>query len=134
FESVLQNTAEDAKHKAWGLHRWYSIDLPKNVSIKEAIKKFRSLSSIIEVAEPSYIRTLHDGNDPIQLFTPSDSAYYRQWHYINTAQEGPMAPAGTEADVDVPEAGGVEPGISSVIVAVVVGRADDAHPDPKQSI
>lgn len=134
FESILQNAAEDAKHKAWGLHRWYSIELPKNINVKEAIKKFRALSSIVEIAEPSYIRTLHDGNDPIQTFTPSDSAYPRQWHYNNTAQEGPTVPAGTDADIDLPEAWDLETGKPSVIVAVLDGGVDTTHPDLKQNL
>ncbi len=134
FESILQNTAKDAKHKAWGFHRWYNVELPKNVNVKEAIKKFRALSSIIEVAEPSYIMKLHDGNNPVQLFTPSDSAYYRQWHYNHTAQEGPTVPAGTDADIDMPQAWDLETGKPSVIVAVLDGGVDTTHPDLKQNL
>lgn len=134
FEMVLGNASKESKHKAWNLHQWYTIELPAKTNIKAAIAKLKSLSAVIEEAEPSYKRVLYDNNDPVQLWTPADSAFYRQWHFNHTAQEGPTSPVGVDADIDLPEAWDLEKGKSGVIVAVLDGGIDTSHPDLRRNL
>lgn len=132
FENTLKNIPNKSEHTAWQLNRWYTIYLPTNTDIKAAIKKLQALSNIIETAEPSYKRHLHD-DDPVQ-WIPADSAYTQQWHYNHTGQQGPTSPAGTDADIDLPEAWELEKGRPEVIVAVLDGGVDTTHPDLRQNL
>ena len=134
FETNLKNSTKAGKHKAWGFDRWYSIDVPQKTNIKTAIARLKALSNIIEEAEPSYKRVLFDNTDPVQLWVPSDSAFYRQWNFNHTAQEGATSPAGIDADIDLPEAWDLEKGKPNVIVAVIDGGVDTSHPDLKGNL
>lgn len=134
FNNILQTNNNSARHKAWAFQRWYSIQLPKKVSVKAAIKQFKALSAFIETAEPSYVRTLYEGSDPGLIWAVGDSAYNKQWHYNHTAQEGATSPEGTDADIDLPEAWQLETGKPNVIVAVMDGGVDTSHPDLRQNL
>jgi subtilisin family serine protease len=134
FEKILNDAAHESKHQARGLDRWFTIELPPGVNTIEAIKYLNGLTDIIEIAEPSFNRTLFDSDKPVTLWTPNDSAYMYQWHFNNTNQQGPTVPPGVDADIDLPEAWNIERGKPDVIVAVIDGGVDTSHPDLKRNL
>ncbi|MES2646664.1 MAG: S8 family serine peptidase [Bacteroidota bacterium] len=134
FGRSLTTSSNKSKMLAWDFQRWFTIQLPGNANIKAITRKLQALSSIIEIAEPSYQRKLFDGSDPVVLWTPSDSAYNQQWNFNHTAQQGATAPVGIDADIDLPEAWDLETGNSGVIVAVFDGGVDTSHPDLRPNL
>ncbi len=132
FQIIMNDKANDAKHRAWGFHLWYTLEVPDYVDIKDAIRSYAALSTIIEISEPVYKISLDDipGGypTPIQFeWTPGDPRYAEQWHYNNTGQSGGTA----DADIDLPEAWDIEKGSSNVTVAVMDDGIDTTHPDLK---
>ena len=90
--------------------------LPPNVSVDEAIAKYRQDPDIL-YAEPNYIvRTTN---------TPDDTYFGELWGLYNTGQLG-----GTPgAHIDAPSAWNITTGSSSVVVAVLDTGIDYNHPD-----
>ncbi|MBT1686559.1 Ig-like domain-containing protein [Dawidia soli] len=129
----------EAKHRRYGLHRWYEIQLDKSVSVQTAIAAYRGVEKI-EYAEAvrkkQIIGSDKPGFGPVRvnpntlaratLPGPSnDPLLGSQWHYNNTGQAG-----GTPgSDISLFEAWGIETGSSNVIVAVTDGGAQVNHPD-----
>jgi subtilisin family serine protease len=105
--------------------RWYTVELPQNANIAEAVKAYAALKGIVELAEPEY-KIVQTGTDPVTLqWLPNDTLFARQWHLQNTGQEG----GAPDADIDMPEAWDIERGNPNVLVALMDGGIDTTHPD-----
>ncbi|MGH8635223.1 MAG: S8 family serine peptidase, partial [Burkholderiales bacterium] len=98
------------------LHGLEHHRLPANVSVNEAIEKYRKDPDVL-YAEPNYIvRTTN---------TPNDTRFGELWGLYNTGQSG-----GTPgADIRAPSAWDITTGSSSVVVAVIDTGIDYNHPD-----
>ncbi len=138
YENSPKSEKYRERHKAWGFHLWFELEISSDADVKEAVKKFAALGEI-EIAEPVYKKRLISNVEPMDdpegkgegqndknaKWTPNDTRYSEQWHYHNTGQQG-----GTiDKDIDLPEAWNIEKGLSSVIVAVVDGGIQTNHPD-----
>jgi subtilisin family serine protease len=128
FETILQDKQYEARHKAWGFHLWYELEIPGDVNVVDAIKQYTALG-IIETAEPEYKKILYDNNKKL-AWTPADPQYANQWNYNNTGQQGGTV----DADIDLPEAWDIQKGNPNVIVAVVDGGVDTTHPDLRANL
>ncbi|HEY3403795.1 MAG TPA: S8 family serine peptidase [Ohtaekwangia sp.] len=127
----------EAKHRKYGLHRWYEIQLDKAASVLTALSAYQQIDQI-EIVQPLYKKAIvgSDRKDfgprivmPEELATlsgaPNDPLFAQQWHYDNTGQAG-----GTPgSDISILQAWGIETGNSNVIVAVTDGGAQVDHPD-----
>ncbi|MCL2511655.1 MAG: S8 family serine peptidase [Bacteroidales bacterium] len=110
------------RHKAWGFHLWFTIELDETVSIADAVESYQALS-FVEIAEPFYKIVLHA--DPIVRWTPDDPQIGNQWHYKNIGQAG-----GTPGcDISLFDAWEIEKGNSDVVVAIVDCGVNKNHPD-----
>jgi len=90
--------------------------LPPNVSVDEAIAKYRQDPDVL-YAEPNYIvRTTN---------TPNDTRFGELWGLYNSGQSGGIP----GAHIDAPGAWNVTTGSSSVVVAVIDTGIDYRHPD-----
>jgi subtilisin family serine protease len=123
YETNSRTSNFNERHRAWGLHLWFTIELGENVSIANAVDAYQALH-FVEIAEPVYNIVLH-GADKITRWTPNDPRINEQWHYKNTGQVG-----GTPGcDISLFEAWEMEKGNSDVIVSVVDCGIRAAHPD-----
>lgn len=135
----------EAKHRKYGLHRWYEIEMDKAGSVLSAIASFQSIEHI-EKAEPVYKKSIVGSDrkdfgpvrvDEKQLHAPAtlpgpsnDPLLANQWHYNNTGQAG-----GTVgSDISLFQAWGLETGSSEVIVAVTDGGIQVDHPDLDKNV
>lgn len=133
YEKSAKSAENREKHKAWGFHLWFNVEVDAKSDVIEMVKMYSSLDEV-EIAEPVYKKRLISNVAPKEektsetkesKWTPNDTRYSEQWHYHNTGQEG-----GTiDKDIDLPEAWNIEKGLSSVIVAVVDGGIQTNHPD-----
>jgi subtilisin family serine protease len=90
--------------------------LPRNVSVDEAIARYRQDPDVL-YAEPNYIvRTTN---------TPNDPSFGELWGLYNSGQSGGIP----GAHIDAPSAWNVTTGSSSVVVAVIDSGIDYSHPD-----
>jgi subtilisin family serine protease len=122
YETNSKSSDFRERHKAWGFHLWFTIELNENVSIADAVETYQALP-FVEVAEPFYHATTH-GIDKGR-WTPNDPRLGEQWHYKNTGQVG-----GTPGcDVSLFDAWEIEKGNSQVIVAVMDCGIQATHPD-----
>ncbi len=105
-----------ARHRRWGLDRWYQIRFEKAPRVPEAVAAYKADPNV-EIAEPVYRKRLH--------WLPDDTRFGEQWHYRNVGQTG-----GTPgADIRLEEAWEIEKGKPYVVVQVVDTGIDVAHPD-----
>lgn len=140
FPSHALKTQFAERHRAWGFHLWFELELDDDQNILEVINKYASLTEI-EVAEPVFHKrivgynpegfmvvnqTSSSNNSSTKgKWIPNDPLLDQQWHYNNTGQQG-----GTpDCDIDLFEAWEVEQGSSGVIVAIIDGGIEHAHPD-----
>ncbi|HEY3403796.1 MAG TPA: S8 family serine peptidase [Ohtaekwangia sp.] len=128
----------EAKHRKYGLHLWYEIQLDPGMSIQAAREAFSSLAmveesapvykkEIIEPGSTSYLKDSERNKPSTQSLTgpPNDFFVNYHWSYNNTGQFG-----GTlGADIDLYKAWAIETGKSDVIVAIIDGGVDTTHPD-----
>ena len=131
---ALGNTFTE-RHKAWGFHLWYRLEVDEKTDIVAMMHDYQRLADVV-IAEPSFRKELigsHDDSDFIPLerddngdgWIPNDPQFGSQWHYHNTGQQN-----GTPgADISLPQAWDIEKGDTLVIVAVVDGGIDYNHPD-----
>ncbi len=133
---ALKNGFTD-RHKAWGFHLWYQLELDEKAHIPTIIDEFSRVREIEHVV-PELTKKLigsHDEEDfhfidqqgikEDDHWTPNDPQFSNQWHYHNTGQQG-----GTPgADISLPAAWGLEKGNSDVIVAIIDGGIDHNHND-----
>jgi subtilisin family serine protease len=90
--------------------------LPRNVSVEEAIAKYRQDPDVL-YAEPNYIvRTTN---------TPNDPRFEELWGLYNNGQSGGIP----GAHIDALSAWNVSTGSASVVVAVIDTGIDYNHPD-----
>ena len=134
LSSALGNTFTE-RHKAWGFHLWYRLEVDEKTDIVAMLHDYQRLPEVA-IAEPSFKKELigsHDAADFIPLnrdndgdgWIPNDPQFVHQWHYHNTGQQN-----GTPgADISLPQAWEIEKGDTLVIVAVVDGGIDYNHPD-----
>jgi subtilisin family serine protease len=119
-------------HQQFGLHLWYDIEFDQNNSANELVSTYRSLSEF-EIVEPvlDYHRIGPENivvgkqeSEPL-VAADSDPLFTKQWHYQNTGQTG-----GTPgADISLIQAWSIQSGRPNVVVAVIDGGIDVAHPD-----
>ena len=137
---ALKNSFSE-RHKAWGFHLWYRLEMDDRTDIIEMMESYKNLHEV-EVAEPSFRKKLIGSEEPdayLSLDTghsgmtakrsdgwiPDDPQFDAQWHYLNTGQHG-----GTPgADISLPQAWEIEKGNTDVIVAIVDGGIDHNHQD-----
>ncbi|MEA2105600.1 MAG: GEVED domain-containing protein, partial [Bacteroidota bacterium] len=133
YEKSAKSVQNREKHKAWGFHLWFTVEVNTKADVIEIVKKYAVLDEV-EIAEPIYKKKLISTVPPKEKeatetketkWTPNDPRYNEQWHYHNTGQEGGTV----DKDIDLPEAWEIEKGNSSVIVAVVDGGIQTNHPD-----
>jgi len=111
------------RHRAWGFHLWFTIELNENTSIADAVEAYQALP-FVEIAEPFYNTVLHDA-DNITKCSSNDPRLNEQWHYNNTGQQ-----SGTPgSDVSLFAAWEIEKGYEQVIVAVMDEGIQANHPD-----
>jgi len=127
----------EAKHRRYGLHLWYEVEMSKAASVLEALAAYKELPEIIR-AEPVYKKAIVGSDNPAYGPVVIDSKNFAtlpggsndpmlgsQWHYNNTGQTG-----GTPgSDISLFQAWGIETGQSTVIVAVTDGGIQVDHPD-----
>ena len=138
FLSPALNNTFTERHKAWGFHLWYKLQLDERSSIIEAVREFAGLREV-EIAEPVFKIELHEGqgSEAFEAWMPGDGTSGRgewipndpqfpdQWNYHNTGQNG-----GTPgADISMLGAWAIEKGHPDVIVAVVDGGIEIDHED-----
>jgi subtilisin family serine protease len=119
------------KHKKYGLHLWYQIEIGPKENVRSATQLYAALKEIT-YSEPVYEKVLVDGYKskkskiPMSLSSgTNDPRFNEQWGYHNTGQTG-----GTpDADVDLVEAWVIETGSPQVIVSVHDGGIDINHED-----
>lgn len=130
----------EAKHRRYGLHLWYEIQIDKATDVLNALKEYKGISQVV-ISEPIYAKAIVGSDNP--NFGPvvynknslpannwleggaNDPLIPAQWHYNNTGQTG-----GTPgADMDVTLAWQISTGSSDVIVAVTDGGVQVNHPD-----
>lgn len=99
----------------------YKINLPGHLRVENAINALSSLSDVL-YAEPNYVhKPLDARNEPY---------FGNQWGLHNTGQAIEGQAGKKDADVDAPEAWGIENGGSiPVTVAVIDSGTDMNHPD-----
>jgi len=130
----------EARHREWGLDRWYEVSLGASADAETAARAYLSQAAV-ESASPVYEKTLH--GEPtfappsraaaaLAPFFPDDPRYGDQWHYNNTGQtnipdQGEVGTPGV--DVNLPEAHEINTGSSDVIISVVDSGIDLDHPD-----
>ncbi|HYG20599.1 MAG TPA: S8 family serine peptidase [Ohtaekwangia sp.] len=127
----------EAKHRRYGLHLWYEVQMDQASSVVAALSAYRNIAQIL-IAEPIYEKAVigannkifgpvvYNKNSLVPLDGPSnDPLLGAQWHYDNTGQTG-----GTPgSDISLIQAWALETGNSSVIVAVTDGGIQVDHPD-----
>jgi subtilisin family serine protease len=137
FSSDAFNRSFTERHKVWGFHLWYELQVDESSDIKAMIESYQSLPEI-EIAEPEYRKQLivdpgmewilgevpeEQRIDPAWL--PNDPQFGSQWHYKNTGQAG-----GTPgADISLEQAWNIETGNTEVVVAIVDDGIQYTHPD-----
>jgi subtilisin family serine protease len=136
--SSLYNTNEKTienreRHRAWGFHLWFEIEVNEKTDILEAIKLYSALPEVA-IAEPVYKKVLYDdgtyekfdpSDEKVSKWTPDDPMLANQWHYNNTGQQG-----GTPgADISLFPAWDIEKGHTSVIVSIQDGGIQIDHVD-----
>ncbi len=127
----------EAKHRKYGLHLWFEIQLDKAAPLLTVLDAYKSIEQV-ELVQPLYKKAII-GSDrldygprkvdvsqaPILLGAPNDPMFSQQWHYNNTGQAG-----GTPgSDISLLQAWGITTGSTNVIVAVTDGGAQVNHPD-----
>ena len=123
YETNSKSSVFRERHKAWGFHLWFTIELDENVAIADAVEAYQALP-FVEIAEPFYNTVLHDA-DKMTEWSSNDPRLGDQWHYNNTGQVG-----GTPGcDVSLFQAWEIEKGYDGVIVSVVDCGIQANHPD-----
>ncbi len=130
FAPALANSPFDARHKAWGFHLWYVLDMDVDMDVRKALMEYKQLIDIVEICEPQF-KIKSDKMDPVHFekpvgtdWVPVDPRFAEQWHYHNT-----RGGDSNDVDIDLPEAWDIEKGSSNVTVAVIDEAVDTNHAD-----
>lgn len=124
----------DARHRAYGLDRWYKIEFEEDINTTKAVSDFSRLDEI-EVVESDMEVTYEGGIRAIYASAPAtranvpgmpfnDPMLNLQWHYGKGAVETVEG-----ADAGIYNAWRIEAGKPSVIVAVIDMGVDYKHED-----
>lgn len=127
----------EAKHRKYGLHRWYELEIDPSVSVRETLRGYKSIKDI-EKVEPLYIKAIIGSENmnfgPVVSTksqnhslpgTSNDPLLSDQWHYNNVGQTGGTA----GADISLLQAWEIETGNSNIIVSVHDGGVQLNHLD-----
>ncbi len=127
----------EKKHRKYGLHLWYEIEVDPNTDVLQAVEGYKALLGV-QFAEPVYIP---ENFEPVvaqldestinSLKASSNDPYFpQQYGYENTGQTN-----GTPgADISLLEAWDIQTGSSDVIVAIVDSGVDVEHQDLKANM
>ena len=119
-ERVFPDAGEfEARHRAAGLHRWYSVRYNEGVSTTKAREGLGSLEGVETVDFPH--RKVRRG-----FF--NDKYLVNQWHFVNDGNLGRNFKKGIDINVE-PVWKEFTGGTSDVIVAVIDGGIDLRHND-----
>ncbi|TVQ15441.1 MAG: hypothetical protein EA361_05660, partial [Bacteroidetes bacterium] len=137
FSSGAFKNGFTERHKAWGFHLWYRLELDEKADIPSVIEQYARIREL-EVAEPVLVKEIigtHNDEDfrfvdaeqlkNASKWTPNDPQFGNQWHYHNTGQQN-----GTPgSDISLTQAWELEKGDTAVIVAIIDGGIDYNHND-----
>ncbi|MBI9064805.1 MAG: S8 family serine peptidase, partial [Marinilabiliaceae bacterium] len=120
----------EAKHKKYGLHLWYELEVDPKSDAKRTSQDYLQLSevSMAEVVHEKKLGYNREENRVVQnslIGGANDVRYPDQWHYNNTGQTGGTV----DADIDLPEAWVMQTGSTDVVVSVHDGGIDGSHTD-----
>ncbi len=133
------------RHRAWGFHLWYKIEVCEKADIIEAVKKIEALPDV-EIAEPVYKKRLihndfniNSGQESVisqknsagrtEGWIPDDELFEQQWHYHNTGQDTPHGSGTPGCDIDLIKAWDIETGHPDVRVAIIDAGIQLDHVD-----
>ena len=111
----LYSESEDyeARHRAFGLHKWYVVEYDETLSYTKASMGMGSISGVDSVEPVRRVKPTAVFNDPY---------LYKQWGYVNSTKTG--------YDIGVEEVWkNYTGGSSEVIVSIVDGGIQMDHPD-----
>ncbi len=112
----------EAKHKKFGLTRYYVIKFSGPIDVKNAVQEY-ALDRHIEKSQLNHKYQLLGLSHTKMI--PNDQYFDLMWNLNNTGQDG-----GTpDADIDAPEAWDIQTGDPSVIVSDLDSGQDQDHPD-----
>jgi subtilisin family serine protease len=138
YKSNSSSIQYQERHKAWGFHLWFELDLDTKANIVEVVNEFLLLDEVL-ACEPEYKKHLvsedpgmNSNSSQKQLanilsggWLPNDPDFGNQWHFNNTGQH-----SGTPgADIDLQAAWQIEKGNPEIIVAIIDGGIDYTHND-----
>lgn len=122
LERIFPDGGEfDARHKEFGLDRWYRVVYDKNVSRTKASESLSALPGVESVNIPRKKKQCGG-----TFF--NDYYYDYQWNLYNDGNDGKLFKAGADINVE-PVWKKFTCGSPNVIVAVVDGYADPDHED-----
>ncbi|MDR1865871.1 MAG: S8 family serine peptidase [Bacteroidales bacterium] len=90
MKRIIPDAGEyEEKHRRYGLHLWYEIDIPENIDPETAAREYRT-DAAVQTAEPAYRRRSLSApaSNASETWTPNDPSFNKQWHYHNTGQTG----------------------------------------------
>ncbi|WP_025741955.1 PKD domain-containing protein [Aquimarina pacifica] len=121
----------EKKHRKYGLHLWYEIEMGTNQDVIEAVQGYNNTSGV-QLAEPIYKTESFENieNQPENLMSSSkassnDTFFNLQWGAENTGQSGGTA----GADISLLEAWDIQTGSTDVVVAILDSGVDFDHQD-----
>lgn len=125
------------RHKAWGFHLWYELQVSSKADITEVVKDFLQMGEI-RIAEPVYKKRLIEPIESRPLhkkksekgWQPNDPLYEEhQWNLNNTGQEIDDVIGFSGWDCNMENAWEKEKGDTNVIVAIMDNGVDFNHED-----
>ena len=123
YETNSKSASFRERHKAWGFHLWFTIELDENIAVADAVEAYQALP-FVEIAEPFYNTVLYD-TENYTSWSSNDPRLNDQWHYNNIGQQN-----GTPgADISLFQAWEMEKGYDKVVVAIMDCGINQNHPD-----
>ena len=129
----------EARTKAAGLDRWYTIYFDDSKDVSTVIEHFNKVKGvefaerILPISQPKETSVPYEGSASGMQTRVGNSAFNdpllsKQWHYYNDGTISPRAKKGADCNV-LPVWEKYTTGKSNVIVAVVDGGIDVTHED-----
>jgi subtilisin family serine protease len=136
YSSVFKDGFTE-RHRAWGFHLWYRLEVDEKTDIKALIYEYSKIKEF-EIVEPVFKKVLVPGSEEFEIrsvdsdilekgrsWTPNDPYYNYQWAYNNTGQ----AEGASGADIRMEQAWELQKGNPDVIVAIIDGGIYHPHVD-----
>lgn len=127
------------RKRARGMHRWFSVEFPEEVSLEAAAKKLAAIDYVNAVQfagtvqRPEEQAIPFDPNSVAQTrseeYPFNDPGLYYQWHYINKGRVSLYPTAKEGEDVNAEPAWKLTTGRPEVVVAIVDEGVCYAHED-----